>query len=638
MTQWGRWRRRFGPRAVVRALRGRPSTNAGDLLLRAHAFDPEYYRAQLGAVTELARRGDRDLVRSYRERGVHEDLAPHPLLEPSFATAAGRPGREPVSARLRRRGMRAPHPLLDLRLWTAAHPAAAEHRYGALGHLLEVLDADTVLPVDARWGMPDLRYGDYRRRVLSAVRAGADRPPAVRPDAPPLVGAVVEAADDPVGTALRALRLATLVDEVVVSTTPDQRAARRVLQACVGLQPRIVVATGTDGSPAAPDAPVVLLPGPGTDVLDAAAVTRLAERLVRSRAEDSPALGLVAPLRIDVDGQLVDAGLAWLDDAPLPYPVLAGHPPDDAGPDARVHDVAAVSPAPVLLPVDVARLVGALQKSVEDTPDGALDLIEICLQVRESGYRVGLDHSVVVRTPPESLPADARRAHGPRLDRFRSRWGGAVPAPDHSAWRSAGLEVATTSGPGCDRPTLVVTQGPLTGHRRARGRLSSAAMGGQTAAPLGRRGDIWGDSAFADDLARALRRLGQHVVVDRAEAHDRATSHLDDVVLVLRGLAPVTTPPGPCRVLWGHRSPRTRYVHPRSPRTTWLSQRGHCGAFGCRSTAAGRCARCCRPQTRGAFGPGRRSPSGPRCCSWAAPAVIGSGRSCATRSRPSCRW
>lgn len=55
-------------------------------------------------------------------------------------------------------------------------------------------------------------------------------------------------------------------------------------------------------------------------------------------------------------------------------------------------------------------------------------------------------------------------------------------------------------------------------------------------AHAGLRGDVWGDVAFAEDLAAALRSLGQDVVSDRRLAHHRPTSdHLDDVTLTIRG-------------------------------------------------------------------------------------------------------
>jgi hypothetical protein len=57
------------------------------------------------------------------------------------------------------------------------------------------------------------------------------------------------------------------------------------------------------------------------------------------------------------------------------------------------------------------------------------------------------------------------------------------------------------------------------------------------AAHPGPRGDDWGDTFFARDLAVALRSLGQEVVVDHRESHVRPLSeHLDDVALTLRGL------------------------------------------------------------------------------------------------------
>ncbi|GAA1946093.1 glycosyltransferase [Microbacterium deminutum] len=63
-------------------------------------------------------------------------------------------------------------------------------------------------------------------------------------------------------------------------------------------------------------------------------------------------------------------------------------------------------------------------------------------------------------------------------------------------------------------------------------------------------GDSWGDVYFAQDLADALRDLGQEVVIDRRTSHTRSSSGWDDVALTLRGLIPFIPQPGATNLLW----------------------------------------------------------------------------------------
>lgn len=63
-------------------------------------------------------------------------------------------------------------------------------------------------------------------------------------------------------------------------------------------------------------------------------------------------------------------------------------------------------------------------------------------------------------------------------------------------------------------------------------------------------GDRWGDVPYAADLAEALTALGQEVVVDRAAALARPSNHLDDVVVVIRGLHRCDPQPGKTNILW----------------------------------------------------------------------------------------
>lgn len=71
-----------------------------------------------------------------------------------------------------------------------------------------------------------------------------------------------------------------------------------------------------------------------------------------------------------------------------------------------------------------------------------------------------------------------------------------------------------------------------------------------TAATPGRWGDLWGDTHFADSLARALRRLGQTVTVDRRDTRGRPDRRRDDVALTLRGIATDRPAPSPVNLLW----------------------------------------------------------------------------------------
>ncbi|MFS0730960.1 glycosyltransferase [Curtobacterium sp. 1P10AnD] len=70
------------------------------------------------------------------------------------------------------------------------------------------------------------------------------------------------------------------------------------------------------------------------------------------------------------------------------------------------------------------------------------------------------------------------------------------------------------------------------------------------AAPAGPEGDGWGDVHFAAELAAALERLGQHVRIDRRDAHVRDDDGTDDVTLVVRGLDRVPPNPASVNLLW----------------------------------------------------------------------------------------
>ena len=139
---------------------------------------------------------------------------------------------------------------------------------------------------------------------------------------------------------------------------------------------------------------------------------------------------------------------------------------------------------------------------------------------------------------------------------FRQRWARRMPPSDEHLWRAAGFDVAhyaVDRTPGLARPEIA--RPVLT---RARSEVGSGPAAGlpafrwalKIASPAGKAGLAWGDLHFARALAAALERLGQEVVIDSRGAQHRDSAYLDDVVLVLRGLAPVPPQPGRVNLMW----------------------------------------------------------------------------------------
>ncbi len=154
-----------------------------------------------------------------------------------------------------------------------------------------------------------------------------------------------------------------------------------------------------------------------------------------------------------------------------------------------------------------------------------------------------------VRVADVVLHLDRREL--PALPAGEATWAPAPPRPATSILDT--VTGFTTSGwsdapdgstaPALLRAPATVPDGPARGLPALRWALKLPS-------PPGPRGSTWGDTFFAADLARALRRLGQEVVTDRRTAHHRASGHLDDVVLSLRGLVRYRPQPGTTSVLW----------------------------------------------------------------------------------------
>ena len=268
-------------------------------------------------------------------------------------------------------------------------------------------------------------------------------------------------------------------------------------------------------------------------------------------ALDDPTVAAVAPLVLSETGTIASAGLGSRGDGVAPYPLFVEAAPEDvvAG---GLFDVAALGDDALALRADdlvaahganpwyVTGLWGADLSLRVASADGGADpprRLVVVPEVRlvrtsEADPVAALDVAGLLERVGPLLPDAERWGEAEAFGRVGLAAGSVdVPA-------AGGLAVAAVVP-----APATIGAGPAAGRPALRWAIKIAA-------PSGDQGDKWGDVHFAADLAAALRRLGQHVSVDRRPAHDRSTAHLDDVVVSLRGLATPTLRPEQVNLLW----------------------------------------------------------------------------------------
>lgn len=245
-----------------------------------------------------------------------------------------------------------------------------------------------------------------------------------------------------------------------------------------------------------------------------------------------------------VDDVVASAGAALVRASAPVASVLRGHPAEDAAALAGTTVFAGDEPcfaartADLAVPVRTVDTRTAVARLTRDTADaGGGDCVVVPLgrvyrtrTLRERRYDIDA--------------ADALAVWRDRTDDSGAR-----------ALAASGFVVGTASADDAGAP--VALREPVLRAERDPERLALHDRGEclrwsiRIAAHPGPRGDDWGDTFFARDLATALRSLGQQVVIDHRESHVRPFSeHLDDVALTLRGLDDTPVHPSAVNVLW----------------------------------------------------------------------------------------
>lgn len=241
------------------------------------------------------------------------------------------------------------------------------------------------------------------------------------------------------------------------------------------------------------------------------------------------------------DDTIQAAGTVFPAEGLLPSHLLVGHPRQDADAVEGRRFSVATAAALAMRAEDVVALRGfdpAYRNGFED-----VDLCLRALELRPGGFRVATG-SVVTHYESQSPGRFAKAMDNRRL--FVERWRGRLPAPEPEVYAELGWRLALPVAD--DGQPVPVARPVVTGRlRRDPDRLR---WGLRIPSTGGHWGDAWGDTHFAEELARALRRLGQDAVVHRRDAHDAASTAYDDVSLVLRGTYPGRPAPEQTSVLW----------------------------------------------------------------------------------------
>ncbi len=519
-------------------------------VLSSGHLDRAFYERQTGLVFH----SDREAAWHYLEVGEPSGLLPNVLFVPDwyrrrvetfFGSALGHfvRGQEAVSV--------GPH--LDA---AAIERSDGEGLTEAVARFLaQAGDATPTLPA-AEPGVVPTTVGALRERLLAAV---ASRPSQVAPVVAegPVAGrtSVLLTCSDVVwGVVKAATSLSDAEDvEIVVvdgTTRPDRRA---ILVAALAHDPRVrIVPAQHPDAEARPPLAEALAVATGEHVVVLQPRLDLPDgwlpALQQHWREHPEALG-VRPVTVRKDGAILSAGVTPSGRDRLPDLVLEGFPLEDA---ARVagESYGAACGGCLLLRADDVRSATP-RGPVSGDMLAELDLTFAIADARPGAYVTAGD---VVAVDPTDPLTDALE-EPERVEELCARWSAVLGRVDRGLWERAGFAPARfESRPGdrrraprrpvLARPERRVEHGPAAG-------LPSLRWAIKIAAPAGPRGDTWGDHFFAHDLARALRGLGQEVVVDRRQAHDRPGSeHLDDVTVNLRGLDAFVPSPGSTNVLW----------------------------------------------------------------------------------------
>ncbi|WP_404311774.1 glycosyltransferase [Agrococcus terreus] len=246
----------------------------------------------------------------------------------------------------------------------------------------------------------------------------------------------------------------------------------------------------------------------------------------------------VQPLLVYDDETIQTAGTVFAAADSLPSHLLVGHPKEDALELGDVAFDAATAAALLMRTSDLRALRGFDAIFVNGMED-----VDLCLRARRDlGGRFALMPSAVVTHLESKTPGRGARVDENRRI-FLARWRGSLPAPQHEILARAGFSIAHVGTDGRDvpGPRPVVVRDPAD--RRVRWGIRIAAIPGA-------KGDVWGDTHFAESLRQGLAQLGHRAVVHRHGAHTTPAAGMDDVVLVLRGLDRVRPMPGKRNILW----------------------------------------------------------------------------------------
>ncbi|TDD73000.1 glycosyltransferase [Jiangella aurantiaca] len=341
--------------------------------------------------------------------------------------------------------------------------------------------------------------------------------------------------------------------EVVVVDNGSRRAVSAILAARFAATPEVTVVRAARNLNFALGSNLAFAHSTGSTVVflnnDTVVRPGWLRPLVDALADD--AVAGAQPLLVYPDGTIQSAGTVFAGGDSFPHAFLAHHPMEDAQALGTMTGFTAVTAAALAMrATDVVALRGFDPMFINGCED-----VDLCLR---AGAELGRRFAVVTASVVEHLESKTpgRSAFGgANRQQFAARWAGRLPAPELDRYEAAGFAVAHLQ-PGVVDPAGLRTALPVLVRPS---RASVAAVDERPpelrwalkiGAHAGPRGDTWGDVHFARDLAAALRRLGQQVVVDRRLAFERPTGYLDDVTLTLRGLEPYAPGPGRTNLLW----------------------------------------------------------------------------------------